>query len=456
MPNTPPSKPAPSPTSAPTKSYHHAEAEYTPMPPRAKLLVAHCFASFVICSLDRINLSVAIIPMAQLFGWSAARQGLIQSIFFLGYMLTAVAGGHLSDRHGGRLVLAIGVAVWSLCVALVSPAAPYTPVLLVVRVLLGTGEGVAMPAMNAIVAHAVPPAFRARSLAFIYSGMYVGSIAGLLITPPLLRVAGYPAVFYASAAAGLLWVTLFLCTTRADPSAPPPTCLPPDSIATSAHLLPSSAGDRVVVAADMASTPGLAQILREPVMWAIIVAHICCTWGYFVLVAWMPTYLYSRFALDVASSAWLSALPWLSMFVFANVGGVLTDLLQQRGVSVTRARKTAQAIGFAGPALFLIILTRTAALVPQVVCLAAALSSSAFSQSGVYATHQDIGPHIAGTLLGISNTFASVPGLVGVYVTGVVLDATDQNWNAVFGMAICFYLVGLVVYSTTASSRRIW
>ena len=36
---------------------------------------------------DKVNLSVAIIPMAQDFGWSPTVAGVVQSAFFWGYMV---------------------------------------------------------------------------------------------------------------------------------------------------------------------------------------------------------------------------------------------------------------------------------------------------------------------------------------------------------------------------------
>ena len=30
--------------------------------------------------------------------------------------------------------------------------------------------------------------------------------------------------------------------------------------------------------------------LRSPAVWAIIVAHFCFNWGYYTLLAWLPSY----------------------------------------------------------------------------------------------------------------------------------------------------------------------
>lgn len=62
-------------------------------------------------------MSVAILPMAQDFGWSPSVSGIVQSSFFYGYMLCQLPGGYLSSKIGGRKVLPAGVALWSLATA---------------------------------------------------------------------------------------------------------------------------------------------------------------------------------------------------------------------------------------------------------------------------------------------------------------------------------------------------
>lgn len=474
-------------------------------PPRVRLLFTlHAFLSFVICNIDRINLSVAIIPMGARFGWSASTKGLVQGVFFAGYMTTQIAAGLLADARGGRLVLALAVTLWSISTFATPAAAHLTlPALLLMRVVLGAGEGAAMPAMNALIAATVPVDQRARSLSFIYSGMYAGSILGLLVAPGLIRTYSWESVFYLFGAIGLLWVVLFVVTT------------PPDRVARSPRtpadrgyrLVPVSSKERIGADyktegdhdsgerhsdqarcedrgsdaiqyeeeggsshvqqsdSDVSQSdsldhsrpkPTVWEMLSRRCVWAIIVAHFCCTWGYFVLLTWLPSFLHSNFELSVKTASFLSAVPWVAMFVFANIGGWIADFLISAGFSVTRTRKVMQSIGFVGPALFLGVMCRTESAIVATAYISTALAFASFSQSGVYSNHQDIGPNVAGTLLGISNTFASLPGLIGVYITGVVLDWSGQNWNIVYGIVIVFYAIGLVVFNLFGTSERQW
>lgn len=71
-------------------------------------------------------------------------------------------------------------------------------------------QGVAMPAMNNILSKWIPVAERSRSLALVYSGMYLGSVTGLAFSPFLIHQYGWPSVFYSFGSLGTVWVAVWL------------------------------------------------------------------------------------------------------------------------------------------------------------------------------------------------------------------------------------------------------
>ena len=64
-------------------------------PARYSIIVLAALAVFI-CYMDRVVISIAIIPMASDFNWSPEQQGRVLSSFFVGYLLTQVAGGWLA------------------------------------------------------------------------------------------------------------------------------------------------------------------------------------------------------------------------------------------------------------------------------------------------------------------------------------------------------------------------
>ena len=109
--------------------------------------------------------------MAREHGFGEETTGLILSSFFAGYACTQVAGGWAAAAYGGKPVLLFAVLVWSLATALTPVAAGASvPVLVGVRVIMGVGEGVSLPAMHHLTALWCPLEERSRFVAFCNSG----------------------------------------------------------------------------------------------------------------------------------------------------------------------------------------------------------------------------------------------------------------------------------------------
>jgi MFS transporter, ACS family, solute carrier family 17 (sodium-dependent inorganic phosphate cotransporter), other len=139
-----------------------------------------------------------------------------------GYLLTQVIGGIAADRLGGKLVLGLGVVWWSVATVLTPMAAHISlPMLLATRALMGIGEGVAMPAMNNMLSRWVPSSERSRSLALVYSGMYVGSMLGLGVSPGIIAAYGWPSVFTIFGCLGIVWWLLWTFRASSTPSDDP-------------------------------------------------------------------------------------------------------------------------------------------------------------------------------------------------------------------------------------------
>ena len=67
----------------------------------------------------------------------------------------------------------------------------------------------------------VPVAERSRSLSLVYSGMFIGSIAGLALSPGLIGALGWPSVFYGFGSLGVLWYWLWSSKAASTPSEDP-------------------------------------------------------------------------------------------------------------------------------------------------------------------------------------------------------------------------------------------
>eukprot|EP00189_Rhodosorus_marinus_P002021 CAMPEP_0113956880 /NCGR_PEP_ID=MMETSP0011_2-20120614/2352_1 /TAXON_ID=101924 /ORGANISM="Rhodosorus marinus" /LENGTH=516 /DNA_ID=CAMNT_0000967165 /DNA_START=248 /DNA_END=1798 /DNA_ORIENTATION=+ /assembly_acc=CAM_ASM_000156 len=414
---------------------------------RVKVVVM-CFIAFVITNVDRVNISVVMMPLSRYYDWSPVTVGLIQSAFFWGYLLTQIPGGYFADRYGGKVVFAFGVLTWSTMTMLFPYLVDRSLTLtLISRGLLGVGEGVILPAMSQMVSKWIRVTERSRSLGFIYSGIYLGSIFGLAASPNLTMSIGWYYVFYIFGSLGLIWSVLWIALVGATPKT--------SKFISKQELRYIAAGVEESGTALGEGIPWKNLFTSRP-FWALMISHFCLTWGYFVLLTWTPTYFNSKLGFDMTSSAFLAIIPWASMFINANLSGFLADFAVSRGVSTNTVRKGMQTIGFLGPAVCLGLQTVTSNPALCVVLLAMATGLGSFCQAGVYSNHQDIGPSISGVLLGITNTAAAIPGIVGVFVTGLILDTYPNAWNLVFYITIAFYILGTLIFNNFATTERLF
>lgn len=408
-------------------------------------IVGLCFVAFMLCNMDRVNMSIAILPMSKQFSWDNATIGLVQSSFFWGYLTTQVAGGVWADKYGGKAVLGFGVIWWSVATALTPLAASLgLPALLFARACMGVGEGVAMPAMNNLLSRWVPVQERSRSLALVYSGMYTGSVLGLAAAPHLIEWLTWPSVFHIFGSIGVLWFFLWEWQAASSPAEDPRCSAEEKELLASTTSTSRPRGEPI---------PWKLLLSKAPV-WALIVCHFCHNWGTFILLTWMPMYYNQVLGFDLLKSGIFSVLPWITMAVFANVGGWLADTMVSRGVSVTTVRKVMQTIGFMGPAIFLTRLGSVTTPMGAVACMMASQGLDSFSQSGLYSNHQDIGPRYSGVLLGMSNTAGVLAGVLGTAATGLIL--ANGSWDDVWGVAVALYLVGTVVWNVFSTGEQIF
>ena len=78
-----------------------------------------------------------------------------------------------------------------------------------------------------------------------------------------------------------------------------------------------------------------------------------------------------------------------------------------------------------------------------------------FVTGGFAVNHMDVAPRYAGTLMGITNTAGTIPGIVGVYVTGLILEVTG-SWALVFQVAAGVTLFGLVFYLLFSTGKKLF
>lgn len=368
--------------------------------------------------------------------------------------MSPIVGGALVDYYGGKLVMACGVTLWSVATFL-TPWAASTSLLalLSMRILLGVAEGVALPSMNNMISRWFPQTERSRAVGIAMAGFHLGSAAGLLLSPIIMSKTGVFGPFVIFGLFGFLWVLVWFSATSSRPDRHPQISkYELDYILSKSQkpVMPSiknnSEGSRAI--------PPFKILLSKLPTWALILANSMHSWGYFVILTWMPIYFNTIYRVDLRQAAWFSATPWAMMAILGYVAGALSDMLIRRGSSVTFTRKLMQSIGFIGPGFALLGLN--SATNPSVASawLTLAVGLSSFSHAGFLVNLQEIAPQYAGVIHGMSNTAGTMAAIMGTIGAGFFVERMG-SFRGFLMLTSLLYFFSAIFWCVFATGEQI-
>ena len=371
---------------------------------------------------DRGAIGIAAPKLKDELGLNATQFGIAVSAFAWVYAPAQFAVGWLSDRYCVYRLIAVGLAIWSLATFLTG-FADGLAMLVMFRLALGIGEGVAFPAASKIIARHVSGARRgianavpAAALAF---GPALGTFAGGLI----LRFSGWRPIFFVFGAATLLWLIPWLLTSRSE---------------WTAHR---SADARAV---------GLRDVMRQPAVWAMGIGHFLNTYGFFFLLAWLPLFLVQSRGLSILEMTGIMTTVYVVQGVGALLWGWLSDELVRRGTDEGRLRKgllSLYQLTYAAAILGTAYSTSTTGLFGWL--LVAGLFGGIGGANSYCISQMFAGPEAAGRWVGVMNGVGNLSAIVGPILTGMLIQHSGRYLTAfmvsaaIVGFGAIWWLIAL-------------
>ena len=421
-------------------------------PSGSRWLVFMTVLAVYICMIDRIAISIAIIPMAEDNGWSPTVQGAVMSAFFLGYVTLQIPAGYLSDRFGGKWVLGLGVLFWSLFTLLTpASAALGITVLLACRFLMGVAEAVTWPSIYSLYSRWVHPDRRASAVGLMNSGISGGAVIALICTPWLISVWSWQGAFYLYGVLGILWFAVWAPLARSRP-ADKTDWDTADAVLATAEA-GSAADQNDVSAQPVYPRLTVRGMLRSRAVWAVAVAHICINWSLYLVLSWFPTFVNRELGADLQLAGFLALAPTIVSLVMAPLAGRLFDRLVTNGHDRLKVRRVMQSLAFVGITAAMMAITLTDSLVLSVTVITLSNALTAFSIGGFATNHLDIAPNQSGLLMGVTNTLAAVSSSASVFVSGWIQDLSG-GWDAVFLTAAGVSVFGAIIYGSLSGVER--
>ncbi|GAB1813336.1 MFS transporter [Mycobacterium sp. MUNTM1] len=361
---------------------------------------------------DRTNLSVSAPLLIKEFHTNPAVMGVLLSSFSWTYTLLNAPAGILVDRVGPRVAYTAALSVWSLA-SFLGAAANSVASMFGPRLLLGVGESPFIPAAVRTVSDWLPRTERGLGSSVFISGVSLGSAVGPALLAPLVSAYGWRSSFVATGAlsavvAGAWWLWYRHPTQ--------------DKRLSADELELIERGQEPYPSQGRAPWQTL---LKHREIWAITAGYFCLMYVLYTFVSWVPSYLVADRHLSLLKSGWLSSVPWICAFVVTLIGGRLSDVAYQRGLSALSARKLVLVAGMAAALAVLGTAFSTSSTV-AVACLCVSTSGISLANGASWAATQDVVRHLnlSGSAAGMINGVSNVGGLLGPIVTGFLAYVT--------------------------------
>jgi MFS transporter, ACS family, tartrate transporter len=152
-------------------------------------LVPFCFLLYILCYVDRINVSFAALTMNRDIGLSASTYGLAAGAFFWGYCLLEVPSNIILERVGARLWIARIMISWGLLSAATAWVTGPTS-FFIVRVLVGVAEAGLFPGLLLYFHRWFPQHHRGRVVGWFLTGLPLATAIGAPISTAFLQMEG--------------------------------------------------------------------------------------------------------------------------------------------------------------------------------------------------------------------------------------------------------------------------
>jgi len=164
--------------------------------------------------LDRQVLNILIDPIEAAFHTSDTEMGLLAGFgFALFYLLFGIPIARWADRGSRRVILTLGLSLWSLMTALSGMAQGFWQ-LAAARVGVAVGETAGTPISHSLISDYFPRTTRARAIGIFESSVYIGVLLGYAVGGWVSQEYGWRAAFFVAGIPGMCVALVVYFTVR--------------------------------------------------------------------------------------------------------------------------------------------------------------------------------------------------------------------------------------------------
>jgi sugar phosphate permease len=386
---------------------------------------------YIISFMDRTNIGFAFDGMGKTLHLDSAAEGLAGGIFFIGYLVLQIPGGHLAERWSAKKFVGIMILIWGVFAVLSGLVQNYTQ-LLIVRFVLGVAEGGIWPAILVLISHWFPARERARAYGFWMMNIAIASIITAPLSGWILTWGNWRSLFFIEGifpfliAAPLWWWLVADRPSQASWVSPEEREYIETSLARENAGAPRSAG--------------LSEVFRSNVVWRLVLVYFFIQVGFYGLNLWLPHLVKTTIGGSYLIVGAVTAIP----YIFAIAGLWLNARSADRTGRYSIHVMVSLTIG----AVALVLSVAFGSIAALSIFLISIAMAGALAYDGPFwaSASRAMPVALAGGAMGLINALGNLGGFAGPYVGGWLQDASGGSFlSTAVVLAVALLLGGLVM-----------
>lgn len=392
---------------------------------------------YIIAYMDRVNIGFAMAGgMNQALGMTKAVAGLAAGMFFWGYLVLQIPGGHLAEHGSAKKFIAWTILGWG-TISFLTGFVHNSWQLIVMRFLLGVAEGGVYPAVLVVIGKWFPQKElgRANGLFLIslpLSAALTNPISGFVVSHYTWR-----GLFFFEGVVSLALIAIWLPLISDRPEEAKWI-----SPAEKEYLLTTLAKEKAIAVANMKTANQVKwsykQLFSDKNIWIMAILYVCYTSGTYGYLIWLPTLLKDLTKMSLTKVGWLSALPLAAAVVGVYWFGALSDRKGNRRIWCANALWGFGIVFFIAT-LFPKHIWLSYALICVTGLLSKAMQSPCWSMPALV-----FPPGVAGGARGIINGIGNLGGFIGPGLVGLFSTKFGNMNYGIYSLVVILVIGGSV------------
>lgn len=397
--------------------------------------------TYSLAYLDRANFGFgAAGGMAEDLGITAAVSSLLGSLFFLGYFFFQIPGALYASNKSAKKLIFWSLILWG-ALATATGMISNVNILIVIRFMLGVVESAVMPSMLILLSRWFTKTERSRANTFLILGNPATILWMSVLSGYLIKAVGWRWMFILEGLPAIVWAFFWWRLVDDKPQ--------------DAKWF-SSNEKRVLYEQLQKEQQGIkpvknfAAAFKSKVVVLLCLQYALWSIGVYGFVMWLPSIIKAAPNMDIVSTGWLAAVPYLFAIIAMLTVSYFSDKILNRKIFVWPFLLIAAIAFYAsyliGPDNFLL----------SFLLLIIAGAAMYAPYGPFFAIITEILPvNVAGGAIALINSFGALGSFAGSYLVGY-LNGTTGNFDAsyIFMSGVLFLSAILTLIATKEENKK--